>query len=385
MCKERCRIMAHIRLLYGSWVWSPESPWPPWASVVKGIFWTSDLYQGLRDRLRKLRVTPSIENADGGHLSFKLGDTIIETGKVLKEEGRVELLPLWAGCPVPSFVSALPFVCILMQVPRVLNGILVAVTGEAADVWAFVSNLKAACAQEFFHADICVYDLSKPSALYIMGHTALALCSLHHFFARLPRYLFYIQGTLTTATPVKVFYYLLYALDLIRQNSTWVMVYTQRPDFFATLVIQSMFPVIIAVAYLSEETSILESFLTDLRVAVSNCDTVAPIQWHRVCEDLAYGFLVDCLGRRYVDQEEEATQLEEENGESRKHPPPQVNRQEGGRHTRQGQKIKGWSKPLTAKPQAGIKAATQQGVGHVCSPFHTVPANTEWTWCHSWC
>ena len=53
-------------------------------------------------------------------MSLKLGDTIIETdtGKVLKEEGRVELLPLWASCPVPSFISALPFVCILIEVPR---------------------------------------------------------------------------------------------------------------------------------------------------------------------------------------------------------------------------------------------------------------------------
>ena len=60
----------------------------------------SDLYQGLRDRLRKPRVTPSIEKADGGHLSLRLGDTIIETdiGKVPKEECRVELLPLWACC-----------------------------------------------------------------------------------------------------------------------------------------------------------------------------------------------------------------------------------------------------------------------------------------------
>ena len=186
--------MAHIRVLYGSWVWSPESPWPPWASVVKAVFWTSDLYQGLRDRLRKPRVTPSIEKADGGHLSLKLGDTIIETdrGKVLKEVGRVELLPLWAGCPVPSFISALPFVCILIEVPGmwtlalhnivaqfVLNGILVAVTGETADVRACVSNLKAACAEEFFHADVCVYNLSKPSPLYSTGQTAFALCSLH--------------------------------------------------------------------------------------------------------------------------------------------------------------------------------------------------------------
>ena len=63
------------------------------------IFWTSDLYQGLRDRLRKPRMTPNIEKADGGHMSLKMGDTIIETytGKVLEEEGRVELLPLWAA------------------------------------------------------------------------------------------------------------------------------------------------------------------------------------------------------------------------------------------------------------------------------------------------
>ena len=153
--------VCHIRVLYGSWVWSPKSPWPPWAFVVKAVFWTSELCEGLRDRLRKPLVTPSIEKADGGHLSLKLGDTIIEadTGKFLKEEGRVELLPLWAGCPVPSFISVLPFVCILIEVPPmwtlalhnivaqfVLNGIFVAVTGETADVWTCVSNLKSASA-----------------------------------------------------------------------------------------------------------------------------------------------------------------------------------------------------------------------------------------------
>ena len=89
-----------------------------------------------------------------------------------------------------------------------------------------VSNLKAACAEEIFHADVCVYNLSKPSALYSMGQTALALCSPHQFSARLPRYLSYIQGLLTTAIPVEVFWYLLYALDLIQQNCTCVMVCT---------------------------------------------------------------------------------------------------------------------------------------------------------------
>ena len=190
----------------------------------------------------------------------------------------------------------------------VLNGILVAVTGETADVRACVRNLKAAYAEEFFHADVCVYNLSRPSALYSMGQTALALCSLHQFSAGLPRYLSYIQSPLTTVILVEVFCYLLYALDLIQQNSTWVRVCTQQPDFSAALSIHSMFPINIAVAYLSEEKSIPESFVTDLRAAVSNCDTVAPIQWDRVCQDLADGFPVDCTGRRYVEQEEEATQ-----------------------------------------------------------------------------
>ena len=195
------------------------------------------------------------------------------------EEGRVELLSLWAGCSVLSFISALPFVCMLIEVSRmwtlalhnivaqfVLNGILVAVTGETADVRARVSNLKAACAEEFFHADAYVYNLSKPPALYSMGQTALALCSRHQFCARLHRYLSYIPGRLTTAILVEVFCYLLHALDLIEHNSTCVMVCTQRPIFFAAPSIQSMFLVSIAVAYLSH-----------LRAAVSNCDIVAPI------------------------------------------------------------------------------------------------------------
>ena len=119
-----------------------------------------------------------------------------------------------------------------------------------------------------------------------------------------------------------MFGYLLYAVDFIQQNGTLVMVCTQQPNFSAALSIHSIFPVNIAVAYLSEEKSIRESFVADLRAAVSNCDTVAPIQWDRVCEDLADGFLVDFTGRRYVEEQEVATQLEEEDGESQKRPPP---------------------------------------------------------------
>ena len=78
------------------------------------------------------------------------------TGKVLKEEGRPEILPPSNDCPVPTFISALPFVCCLIEVPRMWtlavhnvvaqflqNSVPIAVSGEAADVRACVGNLKA--------------------------------------------------------------------------------------------------------------------------------------------------------------------------------------------------------------------------------------------------
>ena len=104
----------------GSWIGKEESPWPPWAYVVGETFWTSRLYEWLRVRLREPRVTPNIDKADGGHISVKLGDIVIETaiGKVVKEEGRQEVLPLSFGCPVPTFIRALPLVCCLIEVPR---------------------------------------------------------------------------------------------------------------------------------------------------------------------------------------------------------------------------------------------------------------------------
>ena len=91
------------------------------------------------------------------------------------------------------------------------------------------------------------------------------------------------------------------------------MVCIQQPHFSAAPSIQSMFPMNITVAYLSQEKYIPESFVTDLRAALSSCNIVAPIQWERVCEHLADGFAEDCTGSRYVDQEEEAPQPEEEN------------------------------------------------------------------------
>ena len=50
-----------------------------------------------------------------------------------------------------------------------LNGVLIAVLGKTANVRACIGNLKVACSEEFFHADFCVYNLSKGSVVCSMG------------------------------------------------------------------------------------------------------------------------------------------------------------------------------------------------------------------------
>ena len=130
-----------------------------------------------------------------------------------------------------------------------------------------------------------------------------------------------------------------------------------------------MFPVNITVAYFSEEKSILESSVTDLRAAVLNCDTVAPIQWGRVCEDLADGFPIDCTGRRYVEQEEEATQPEEEDGESQTPPPPKSTGKQGDGTSAKAKKSKAGASPSQQSPKPGAKPPPNKAPGTFAAHF----------------
>ena len=135
-------------------------------------------------------------------------------------EGRLEVLavlPVSFGCIVPTFISALPLVCCMIEVPRIwlfavrnivsqflLHGVRVAVTGETAPVRACIGNLKVTCFEEFFYSDVCVYNLSKASAFYSMGDFALALCSLRQFNSRVPRYMSFTESTLSSPLPVGI-------------------------------------------------------------------------------------------------------------------------------------------------------------------------------------
>ena len=93
---------------------------------------------------------------------------------------------------------------------------------------ACIGNLKVARSKEFFHADVCVYNLSNASAVYNIGQSTLALYSLHQLHSRLPGYMVFTQGTLSSPQPVEIWCFLLCHLNLVKESSTWIMVATKQ-------------------------------------------------------------------------------------------------------------------------------------------------------------
>ena len=103
---------------------------------------------------------------------------------------------------------------------------------------------------------------------------------------------------------------------------------------------------------------------------MSNCDTVAPIQRDRVCEDLADGFSVDWTGRRYVEQKDEATQPQEEDGESQKRPPPpKATGKQGNGTPAKAKKSKAGARPSQQSPKPGAKPPPNKAMGTIAVHF----------------
>ena len=57
----------------------------------------------------------------------------------------------------------------------------------------------------------------------------------------LPHYMLFTQGTPSSPLPVEIVCFLLCHLNLVQQNSTWIMVAARPPHFAPTLCVQSMF------------------------------------------------------------------------------------------------------------------------------------------------
>ena len=117
----------------------------------------------------------------GSALLHNARETLVETstGKLIAESGRVEVMAMRCGVPVPSIISSLPFAACVIEVPRLyttslhnlvaqllLSGVPVFIAGESADVKAAVAALKATVTEDMYQCDVAIYNLSSKTPLY---------------------------------------------------------------------------------------------------------------------------------------------------------------------------------------------------------------------------
>ena len=225
MAKRQCAIASHLKVAFGSWTWTEENPWPPWSAVIKAPLWKEPKYEGLRGLLQKPVAKPVCEKSDTGLVSIQCArESLVEssTGKLIAESGRVELMAMRCGVPVPSIVISLPFAACVIEVPRLyttglhnlvaqllLSGVPVFIAGESADVKATVAALKATVAEDMYQCGVAIYILSNKTPLYTSTSHLVSICSATAFDNRLPRYVAFTEGPMSSVMPVEIFSFLL--------------------------------------------------------------------------------------------------------------------------------------------------------------------------------
>ena len=72
---------------------------------------------------------------------------------------------------------------------------------------ATVATLKATVAVDMYQCDVSVYNLSSKTPLYTSSSHLVSICSATAFDTRMPHYVAYTEGPMSSLLPVEIFSY----------------------------------------------------------------------------------------------------------------------------------------------------------------------------------
>ena len=321
MAIRQCAIASHLKVAYGSWTWTEENPWRPWSAVIKAPLWKETKYEGLRGLLQKPVAKPVCETSDTGLVSIQCArESLVEsnTGKLIAESGRVELMAMRCGVPVPSIISSLPFAACVIEVPRLYtaglhnlvaqllwSGVHVFIAVESADVKAPVAAFKATVAEDMYQCDVAIYNLSNRTPLYTSTSHRVSICSATAFDNRLPCSVAFTERPMSTVMPVEIFSFLLSLVPVQERAGNWFLLGTLSVYFASMMSTRFSKDCNVVCALLGEETVVPDEFVQSIRAAITNADTCPPKVMGGCVPRLGVGFPVVCSGVRYVDEDPE--------------------------------------------------------------------------------
>ena len=79
------------------------------------------------------------------------------------------------------------------------------IAGESPNARATVATLKTCVAEDVYWCDVWIYNLSAKTPLYSSTSHLLSICSSAAFQKKLPRYVVYREGPMSSVLPIEIF------------------------------------------------------------------------------------------------------------------------------------------------------------------------------------
>ena len=86
-----------------------------------------------------------------------------------------------------------------------LSGVPVFIAGESADIRATVATLKTTVVEDIYQCDVPIYNLSSKTPWYTSSSHLFSICSSTAFEKKLPRYVSYREGPMSSMLPMEIF------------------------------------------------------------------------------------------------------------------------------------------------------------------------------------
>ena len=137
-------------------------------------------------------------------------------------------------------------------------------------------------AEDMCQCDVSLYNLSSKTPLYTSSSHLLSICSATAFDTRMPLYVAYSEGPMSSVLPFEIFSFLLSLVPVPARAGNWFLLGSPFVHFASMMSTTFSKDCNVVCALLGEETVVPDEFVQSMRVAITDSDTCPP-QVMKIC------------------------------------------------------------------------------------------------------
>ena len=116
-------------------------------------------------------------------------------------------------------------------------------------------------AEDMYQCDVSLYNLSSKTPLYTCSSHLVSICSATALDMRMPRYVAYTEGPLSSVLPVEIFSFLLSLVPVPERAGKWILLGSVFVLFARMMSTRFSKDCNVVCARLGEETAVRNEFV----------------------------------------------------------------------------------------------------------------------------